>query len=349
MQQEGWEQPDPPGVKPVRGFSLWRWIVAGIVVVGLAAAAVFVPIPIIYLYVPGPVRDAEDLIEITDSETFSSEGSLYMTTVSVDTSVSFVEMLVAGIDSAQEVVMKEDLTQGGTLEELRIEQRREMADSQESARQVALSELGHDRPTGDGARVVTTITGAPADGVLMADDVIVAVDGQPTMTTCDVGSHIDSLETGDTVSITVERDGRTRTFEIEVEVNPFDGSPAFVGIQMQTVNFSFEPGVKVDFKTGQIAGPSAGLVLALALYDQLTPSDLTDGREIAGTGTLACDGSVGPIGGIQQKVAAARAKGAEIFLAPAGNYDAALEVAGGIEVVPIRTFDDALEYLQGSG
>lgn len=349
MQQEGWQQPDPPGVKPVRPFPLWRWIIAAIVVVGLAVAAVFVPIPIVYLYVPGPVRDAEDLIEITDSETFSSEGSLYMTTVSVDTSVSFVEMIVAGLDSAQQVVMKEDLTRGGTLQELRIEQRREMDLSQESARQVALSELGRDRPTGDGARVVTTITGAPADGVLLADDVIVSVDGHPTRTTCDVGSLIDAHETGDSVSITVERNGRERTFEIEVEQNPYDGSPAFVGIQMETVNFSFEPGVKVDFKTGQIAGPSAGLMLALALYDRLTPSDLTDGREIAGTGTLACDGSVGPIGGIQQKVAAARTRGAQIFLAPVGNYDEALEVAAGIEVVPIRTFDDALEYLQASG
>lgn len=328
---------------------MWRWVITGVVVVALAAAAVFVPIPVVYLYVPGPVRDAEDLIEISDSETFSSEGSLYMTTVSVDTSVSLVEMVIAGVNPAQQVIMKDDLTQGRSLDDVRVEQRREMDESQESARLVALTELGRDRPKGEGARVVTTITGAPADGVLLADDVIIAVDGQPTMTTCEVGNLIDSKETGDTVSITVERNGREQTFDIEVQENPFDGSPAFVGIQMQTVNFSFEPGVKVDFKTGQIAGPSAGLMLALALYDQLTPADLTDGREIAGTGTLACDGSVGPIGGIQQKVAGARATGAEVFLAPIDNYDEALEVAGGIEVVPIRTFDDALEYLQGSG
>ena len=102
MQQDGWDQPTPPGVRPVKSLPVWRWIITAIVVVGLSAAAVFVPIPIVYLYLPGPVRDAEDLIEISDEKTYASEGSLYMTTVSVDTSVSFVELLIAGIDSTQE-------------------------------------------------------------------------------------------------------------------------------------------------------------------------------------------------------------------------------------------------------
>jgi PDZ domain-containing protein len=333
----------------VKGPPVWRWIITGIVVVGLAAAAVFVPIPIFYLYLPGPVRDAEDLIEISDRETFSSEGSLYMTTVSVDTSVSFVELVIAGMDSAQEVIMKEDLTRGRPLDEVRLEQEAEMDESQESARQVALTELGLDQPSGEGARVVTTITGAPADGVLRPGDVIVAIDGQPTNTTCEVGRQIDTHETGEEVEVTVDREGRELRFDLEVRENPFDGSPAFIGVQMETVGFSFSPGVTVDFKTGQIAGPSAGLMLALALYDQLTQDDLTAGREIAGTGTLLCDGSVGPIGGIQQKVAGARAQGAEIFLAPAGNYDEALQVDADIEIVPIRTFDDAIDYLGDSG
>jgi PDZ domain-containing protein len=114
---------------------------------------------------------------------------------------------------------------------------------------------------------------------------------------------------------------------------------------LRTLHFKFDPGVKVDFKTGRIAGPSAGLMLSLALYDLLTPEDLTAGHEIAGTGTLECGGGVGPIGGIQQKVAGAKAQGAEIFLAPLANVDEARVVADGIEIVPIGTFRDAIEYL----
>lgn len=337
--------PDPPGVRPVKGVSVWRWVITTAVVLGFVTAAVFVPLPIVYLYLPGPVRDAEDLIEIEDRKTYSSEGSLFMTTVSVDTTVSLVELLIAAADASQAVVMKDDVTGGQSLEELQVEQRREMDNSQANARQVVLSELGFDQPSGKGAKVVTTITGSPADGVLEADDVIIAVDSRPVSTTCEVGEIIGTHDTGETVEVTVTRDDRERTFDIEVERNPFDGSPAFIGVQMETVDFSFEPGVNIDFKTGKIAGPSAGLMLALALYDRLTPEDLTGGRQIAGTGTLECDGGVGPIGGIQQKVAGAEAAGAEIFLAPLANAEEARGAAGDIEVVPIATFAEAIEYL----
>ena len=173
--------------------------------------------------------------------------------------------------------------------------------------------------------------------------------GSRSRPTCEVGAVIGTHDTGEKVEVTVTRDGRERTFEIEVERNPLDGSPAFIGVQMETIDFSFEPGVRIDFKTGEIAGPSAGLMLALALYDRLTPEDLTDGRQIAGTGTLECDGGVGPIGGIQQKVAGAEKAGAEIFLAPLSNVEEARGAAGDIEIVPISTFSDAIEYLGGLG
>ena len=347
MQDPRFSLPDPPAVKPVKGLPLWRWIAISVVVVGLFAAAVLVPIPVVYLYLPGPVRDVEELVEVEEGRVYSSEGSFYMTTVSVDTEVSFVELVIAAVSPSQQVVMKEDVTGGRSLEDLQSEQQAAMQDSQAHARQVALSELGLDSPTGDGAEVVTTITGAPADGVLLPDDVILEINGEPVDTTCDVGAAIDRHDTGDEITVTVERDGKRRSFDLELVENPLDGSPGFIGVQMRTLNFAFEPGVSVDFKTGQIAGPSAGLVLALALYDLLTPDDLTAGRDIAGTGTLECDGGVGPIGGIQQKVAGARARGAEIFLAPLANIEEARAVADGIEVVPIATFDDAIEYLGG--
>ena len=349
MQTEGWSPPEPPGVQPVKGLPVWRWLIGTILAVALLIAAVFVPIPVVYLYLPGPVRDAEELIDIKESKTYSSEGSLFMTTVSVDTSVSFVELVTAALDKERQVVMKEDVTGGRSLETLQKEQQAQMDESQNHARQVALSELGLDRPTGNGARVEATITGAPADGILQTGDVIVDIDGDPIETSCDVGAVIGEHDTGDRVALTVKRGDSRRVFRIDLEPNPFDGSPTFIGVQMQTVDFSFEPGVEVDFKTGEIAGPSAGLVLALALYDRLTPEDLTAGRKVAGTGTLDCDGGVGPIGGIEQKVAGARAQGAEVFLVPLGNEAAAREVAEGIEIVPIETFDDAIEYLGSLG
>lgn len=348
MRTDEWAQPDPPGAYPVRPLPILRWIVIAVLVVGLAAAAVFVPIPVVFLYLPGPVRDVERLVMASEAKTYSSEGTLLMTTVSVDTRVTFVELVIAWVTPAQQVVMREQVTGGQSLNELRKQQAQQMRDSQNSAKQVALGELGFDRPTGKGARVIATVADSPAEQGLREDDVIVGVDGERVATSCDVGVLIDAHDVGESITISYERDGRRRTFETELAQSPLGfGSGPFLGVHMETVDFSFEPGVEVDFETGRIAGPSAGLMLALALYDQLTPDDLTAGHQVAGTGTLECDGEVGAIGGIQQKVAGAAAEGAEFFLAPIGNVDEARAVADGIEIVPVATFGEALAYLSG--
>jgi PDZ domain-containing protein len=73
---------------------------------------------------------------------------------------------------------------------------------------------------------------------------------------------------------------------------------------------------------------------------------LTGGRKIAGTGTINLDGSVGPIGGVEQKVAAAEAAGAEYFLSPVQNYDDARAAAQHIKVVSIATAEQAIAFLR---
>ncbi|MDQ3962733.1 MAG: PDZ domain-containing protein [Actinomycetota bacterium] len=325
-----------------------RWIVIALLVVGLAAAAIFVPIPVVFLYLPGPVRDVERLVMASEAKTYSSEGTLLMTTVSVDTRVTFVELVIAWVAPAQQVVMREQVTGGQSLDELREQQADEMRASQNSAKQVALGELGFDQPTGKGARVIATVAGSPAARALREDDVIVAIDGQRIGTSCDVGVLIENHEIGESITITYKRDGERRRLETKLVQSPSGLGPGpFLGVHMETIDFSYEPGVDVEFETGRIAGPSAGLMLALALYDQLTPEDLTAGHQIAGTGTLECDGEVGAIGGIQQKVAGAAAKGAELFLTPLGNADEARAIADGIEIIPVASFGEALKYLSG--
>ncbi|MDY0396286.1 S16 family serine protease [Virgibacillus halophilus] len=58
---------------------------------------------------------------------------------------------------------------------------------------------------------------------------------------------------------------------------------------------------KVHFKSGDIGGPSAGLMFSLKIYDELTKEDLTNGLQIAGTGEIDYDGNVMRIGGIDKK------------------------------------------------
>jgi len=46
----------------------------------------------------------------------------------------------------------------------------------------------------------------------------------------------------------------------------------------------------IEISSGEVGGPSAGLMFSLGLYDTRTPEDLT-GRTIAGTGTIDPEGS----------------------------------------------------------
>jgi Lon-like protease len=336
----------PPGARPVKGFSFWRVLIAVAVVLVLIGLATYVPIPIFYAYTPGPVRDIESLVDVSETRTYSSEGTLFLTTVNVDPQVTLWEMVAIGFDPDRVVVMRDAVTGGRSLDQLIEMQRDEMQASKQHATEVALAALGFGEPKGRGARVVDTLRGFGARGVLEEGDLIVAVDGEEVDTTCDVGRLVDRHEVGDTVEVVVRRDGERRALPIETRSSERDPGTPFLGVQMEDVGYRFDPGVDVDFETGKIGGPSAGLMMTLALYDKLTPDDLTGGRRIAGTGTIACDGGVGPIGGVEQKVAGAEREGAAIFLSPQANVDAARRAADDIEVVAISNFDDAREYLE---
>jgi PDZ domain-containing protein len=85
------------------------------------------------------------------------------------------------------------------------------------------------------------------------------------------------------------------------------------------------------------------MMIALGIYDRLTPGALTGGKNIAGTGTVNSEGEIGSIGGIRQKMYGAERSGATHFLAPVGNCS---EVVGhiptGLTVISVRTFEEAL-------
>jgi PDZ domain-containing protein len=110
-------------------------------------------------------------------------------------------------------------------------------------------------------------------------------------------------------------------------------------------NFPFP----VHISSGDVGGPSAGLMYALGLYELMTPGDLTGGRAIAGTGTIALNGAVGPIGGIRDKVVGAEAAGDTLFLVPKQNMAELRGVdTGEMRLAAVGSFDEALQALRGA-
>jgi Lon-like protease len=324
----------------------WRRVVMVVLAGALLYASFFVNIPIFFEYLPGPVRDVESLIHVTGAPTYASQGHLYLTTVYIDVNVTLAEVVASLFRSDATIVLRQQATGGQSIPQLLKQNQQMMAASKMQAEAAVLSELGLGTPTGDGVEVQATAPGSPSEDLLQKGDVVVAVDGAKVGTTCAAGKLIQARGPGDTIALTVERDGSEKQVRIRIGSNPDDPGAPFLGVFWRDVHYHFDPKVQAKFATGRIAGPSAGLLFALALYDKLTPNDLTAGRKIAGTGTIQCDGAVGPIGGIEEKVSAAQAQGAEIFLAPRSETDDARKVAHDIKVVAVSNFDEAVAYLE---
>lgn len=114
---------------------------------------------------------------------------------------------------------------------------------------------------------------------------------------------------------------------------------------------SFEFKSNLKFKSDNTEyGPSGGFMMALTIYDHITNSNLAKGRIIAGTGTIALDGTVGEIGGVKHKIKGAVNNGAEIFFVPKENYKEAINLKKkynySIDVVKITNIQEAIDYLK---
>jgi PDZ domain-containing protein len=103
--------------------------------------------------------------------------------------------------------------------------------------------------------------------------------------------------------------------------------------------------VPVRIDLGQVGGPSAGLAFALDVVEELG-HDIDRGHKVAASGELSLDGAVGPVGGLKQKTIGARRAGVDVFLVPVGeNAEEARRYAGSMEVVPVKSFRQALRVL----
>ena len=130
-----------------------------------------------------------------------------------------------------------------------------------------------------------------------------------------------------------------------IEHIEYEGEP-MVGFLATTVNERFDFPFEIDIKTGNVGGPSAGLMMALNVYNNLIPQDITNSMIIAGTGTIEIDGSVGPVGGIKQKIIAAKRAGAELILVPVANFEEAKALeTDKTAIVEVDSFAEALSVI----
>jgi Lon-like protease len=318
-------------------------LLGGVLLVLLLWQAFFsVSVPYVALG-PGPTvntlgqSDKHDVISITGAEASKSAGQLRLVTVSVTSELTLFEAVKGWLQHDYAVVPRELIYPPDQTEQQVDQQNaQEFKASQTSAETAALRNLGYPVQV-----VVKEVkAGTPADGVLKAGDVITSVDGTAVTTAGRLTELIRSKPAGTARTLSYTRAGA----EAQVTITPRaeEGNPRIGVTVEQKQPHPFQ--LKIDLD--KIGGPSAGLMFTLGIIDKINPADLTGGKVIAGTGTIDDEGNVGPIGGVPQKLVAAKRDGAKVFLTPAGNCaEAAANAVPGLPLARVATLEDALQAL----
>ena len=302
-----------------------------------------------YFMSPGPPYQWE--IDYDTLDNYPFEGNLYQLTVRRDEANIFVYAWSLLNDSYDLYPREIILPDGVTPKELSEISIQNMRTSENVAIAVALKNIGYDiESKGDGVSVVGILDDSPVQNKLKKGDLLNSINAIEISSASEFISTLRTYNIGETVSIGLLREVKGNLEQLYIETTliehvEYEGEP-MVGFLATTVNERFDFPFEVDIKTGNVGGPSAGMMMALNVYNLLTEDDITNGKKIAGTGTIEIDGSIGPVGGVKQKVIAAKRANAGLILVPIANYEEASVFADdNTQIVAVDSFDNALNVI----
>ena len=325
-------------VTPGRLFAL------GLVLFAVAVALYVVPSNE-YIFLPDKAHPVAPLVTVPGGKD-PLHGGVYFVDVVVR-KATILEKLFGGLHKGADLYPASAVNPPGVGDQQRRRiDLQDMVHSQQIAAAVALRAAGkHVVLRSTGALIDQVVAGMPAVGKLEPDDVIVSIDRKPVRNPHDVFVAMSSHKIGDVVAIAVRRGKQTLIERMRTVTS--GGKPP----RRPVVGVIVEPAVDihlpfpVSIDAGNVGGPSAGLAFALEVLEKLG-HNVVHGHKIAATGEIFPDGSVGPIGGIKQKTIGAREAGVDAFLVPAGeNARDARKEAGGLRIIPVESFQQALHAL----
>jgi Lon-like protease len=323
----------------------WTLLVSLALAVALGLLGALATVPYVALG-PGPTFDTlgvvagKTVVDIRGTQTYPTSGHLNMTTVSVVDNVTLYTALALWVSGESALVPRDEIFPPELSQQQVEKQNQQMfRDSEANAKSAALHYLGYpiDVVTGQ------VLPGGASSGKLAAGDRILALDGQEVRTAQQAVNLLAGSRPGQLVHVRFQR-GDTSPQEaiITLGTGPESGR-GYLGIGLTE-----KPAVPftVTINLGDIGGPSAGLMFALAIVDKLTPGALAGNTFVAGTGEITPEGQVGAIGGIPLKMIRAREAGATVFLVPADNCaEAAQRTPAGLRLVRVGTLTDAVHAL----
>jgi len=300
-----------------------------------------------FLFIPDTAKPVAGKVTVEGGHEPDNGGGIYFVDVSLR-KARWLERLLPFLqpDGSTLVPQHAVTPPGESFADQRAQARVDMDRSEQVAAAVALKAAGYPvKTTPTGVVVDGVASDVPAASVLDQGDVIVAAAGKPVKTVAQLRATLAPLAPGDSVALRLRRDGETLERTVKTVRSPSEPKQAIVGI---SVSEDAKIGLprKVNIDLGDIGGPSAGLPFALQVYQELG-KDVDRGLRVAATGEIQLDGSILPVGGLKQKTVGVRRADADVFLVPAGdNAATARQYAGGLRVIPVESFRQALHVLQ---
>jgi PDZ domain-containing protein len=337
-------------------------VVALVVVAAFVIGSSLISAPYTEL-VPGDAVPVASLITVPPGRGHPLHGKVLLTDVGVQ-SLRYIEYFYLKLfpNNVNTILPTGALTSNLPESEFNLQGTVDMAESQMTAQAVALRQLGYSVPVHDaGVTIYVIEPGSPAWRSLQVGDVVTSIDGTPTTNPSALQNAVRAHQPGETVTIRVGsiahptpgHDVSVRLASIVVDHKKVAflgiGDPAAPIAAMGTqpvYDFPFPVSINSD----NIGGPSAGLAWTLGILNKLGGGNLTGGRIVAATGTIRPDGTIGDVGGVQQKTVAVNQAGASVFLVPQPELATARAMAGPqLKVFAVQTLGQALSDLQHMG
>ena len=330
----------------------WTAIVAALLFMLCATLVALTPVPYA-VWSPGSTYDllgdvgGKPLVGVTNASTHPTTGELRLTTVNVtaaSATVNLVAALAAYWMPANDALPSE-VVYPTSVDPAVVEgqQAAQMDTSQTLAVVAGLSAAG--LPVSQLPMVTAVTVSGPSADLLQPGDLFTFVDHTEVKTLDQVRDAIVNppRRVGDKVTITFLRGGETQqqTITTRAASATEPGVPS-IGVEM-TMGYTYKPQISFGVDPA-IGGSSGGLMFSLAVYDKLTDADIARGRIVAGTGTITADGAVGPIGGVNEKIAAATRDGATVFVLPRSNC-ADLSSTPSVRLLAVSTLKEAITAL----
>lgn len=199
----------------------------------------------------------------------------------------------------------------------------------------------------DGLEVLAVAAEDPVADVLQPGDLLLEANGDPLVVPSDLRVLADAPSLHDTVKILRLRNGSRQLVDVPINTSDTRRRIEVTTAAVRPV-LALPAGATIAAKDVDGNGGSAGLMLALAVYDRFANEPIIGNRSVSGTGTVDLEGGVSVIEGLRQKVIAAEEAGVSLFFVPAPQFEEAVSsTRGAMQIVPVSTVNEAIVVLRG--